>query len=80
MVFEAATYRKKDTKEFPQAESLDENFSGELWIGARVNKRWGRTNPLELSAMVKKYNAFGPSVQATSRDYWVADTWLKWSF
>lgn len=80
VVFEAATYRKKDIKEFPQNESLNENFSGELWIGARVNKRWGRTNPLELSAMVKKYNAFGPSVQATSRDYWVADTWLKWSF
>lgn len=80
VVFEAATYRKRDGKEFPQSNQLSENYSGELWVGARVNKRWGRTNPLELSAMVKKYNAFGPSVQPTSRDYWVADTWLKWSF
>jgi hypothetical protein len=80
VVFEASTYRKKDNKFLPQSDDESTNFAGEIWVGTRVNKRWGRKNPLELSGLVKKYNAFGPSVQPTSRDYWVADIWVKWSF
>ena len=49
-------------------------------MGCRVEQQWGATNPLELSAVVKKYNAFGPSVTETSADYWEADVWLKWEF
>jgi hypothetical protein len=49
-------------------------------VGAQVSRKWGKDNPLELSAMVRKFNAYGPSVTATSADYWDADVWLKWSF
>jgi hypothetical protein len=51
-----------------------------MWVGAQVRRKWFRENPLELSAMVRKYNAFGPSVTETSSDYWEADVWLKWEF
>lgn len=80
--FEAATYRTHDEKYNPNAEIRRStiNKSGEVWVGCRVKQRWGRKKPLELSALVKKYNAFGPSVTETSADYWEADVWLKWSF
>lgn len=80
--FEAATYRTNDKKFNPSAEVINEsiNKSGEMWVGCRVKQQWGRNNPLELSAVVRKYNAFGPSVTETSADYWEADVWLKWSF
>jgi hypothetical protein len=80
--FEAATYRTNDKKYNPSATVISEsiNKSGEIWVGCRVKQTWGRKNPLELSAMVRKYNAFGPSVTETSADYWEADVWLKWSF
>jgi hypothetical protein len=51
-----------------------------MWVGAQVHQKWFATNPLELSAMVRKYNAFGPSVTENSADYWEADVWLKWEF
>jgi len=30
--------------------------------------------------MVKKYNAYGPSVSETSANYWETDVWMKWTF
>ena len=50
----------------------------ELWVGTKVNKTWRES--ITLSALVKKFNAFGPSVSETSANYWEADVWLKWEF
>jgi len=81
VVFNAATYRSKDVKDsFGRTTRRTTTFSGEIWVGCQVKKKWGRRNPLELSALVRKFNAFGPSVTETSADYWEADVWLKWSF
>ena len=81
VVLEAATFRAKDIKEtFSTTNRTTTTFSGEIWVGAQVRKKWGKAKPLELSAMVRKYNAYGPSITETSADYWDADVWLKWSF
>lgn len=81
VVLEAATYRQKDiTDSFGRTDRRTVQFSGEVWVGAQVSRKWGKDNPLELSAMVRKFNAYGPSVTETSADYWDADVWLKWSF
>jgi hypothetical protein len=81
VTLEASTYRTRDDREtFGSRASETRNFSGEMWAGANVRHKWGKKNPLELSAMVRKYNAFGPSVTETSSDYWEADIWLSWEF
>ncbi len=81
VTLEASTYRTRDNREtFGSKTTVTENFSGEMWVGTTVRRRWFKKNPLELSAMVRKYNAFGPSVTETSSDYWEADIWLKWEF
>jgi hypothetical protein len=81
VTLEAATFRTRDFKEtFGTTTRETEVYSGEVWVGAKVNRKWGKNNPLELSALVKKYNAFGPSVTEASSDYWEADVWLKWEF
>jgi len=81
VTFEAATYRTRDDKtNLGSTVRESTNLSGEMWVGLRAKQRWGRANPLELSGMVRKYNAFGPSVTETSADYWEADIWVKWEF
>ena len=81
VTLEASTYRTRDNREtFGERNTITENFSGEMWVGTTVRRRWFQKNPLELSAMVRKYNAFGPSITETSSDYWEADIWLKWEF
>ena len=81
VTLEASTYRTRDDREtFGSRPTETRNFSGEMWAGANVRHKWGKKNPLELSAMVRKYNAFGPSVTETSSDYWEADIWLSWEF
>ena len=81
VTLEAATFRTRDFKEvFGVTTRESEVFSGELWVGAKVNRKWGKTDPLEVSILVKKYNAFGPSVTEASSDYWEADVWMKWEF
>jgi hypothetical protein len=81
VTLEAATFRTRDFKEtFGTTTRETEVYSGEVWVGAKVNRKLGKNNPLELSALVKKYNAFGPSVTEASSDYWEADVWLKWEF
>jgi hypothetical protein len=81
VTLEASTYRTRDDREnFGTKDTTTRTLSGEMWVGAQVRRRWGQKNPLELSAMVRKYNAFGPSVTETSSDYWESDIWLKWEF
>lgn len=81
VTLEAATFRTRDYKEIYGATTTEsEVFSGQMWVGARVNRKLGKTSPLEISAVVKKFNAFGPSVTEASGDYWEADTWVKWEF
>ncbi len=79
VVLEAATYRTRDDREtFGRVTAETTDLSGEIWVGTRVDRTWNRT--MTLSALVKKYNAFGPSVTKTSADYWEADVWLSWEF
>lgn len=81
VTLEASTYRTRDDREtFGAKDTTTRTLSGEMWVGTQVRRRWFKKNPLELSAMVRKYNAFGPSVTETSSDYWEADIWLKWEF
>ncbi len=81
VTLEGATYRTRDEKESRGATVREtENMAGEIWVGARVNQSWGRSNPLELSAMVKKFSAYGPSVSESASDYWEADVWFAWEF
>lgn len=81
VTLEASTYRTKDDRtSFGTKTTETQNLSGEMWTGLQVRRKWFKKNPLELSAMVRKYNAFGPSVTETSSDYWEADIWLKWEF
>ena len=81
VTLQGATYQTEDTKNiFGVRDRTTITRSGQVWVGTKVNKKWGRDNPLELSAMVKKYNAYGPAVNETSADYWEADVWLKWEF
>ncbi len=81
--FQTATYRTRDTVERfgPTSSTTTERYSGELWIGAVFNRRWGpQANPLHVDASVRRYLAYGPNVTDTSKDYWQADVSLKWSF
>jgi hypothetical protein len=81
VTLEASTYRTRDDRENLGARTTTtRNYSGEMWSGVQVSRRWFQKNTLELSAMVRKFNAFGPSVTETSSDYWEADIWLKWEF
>ncbi len=81
VTLEASTYRTRDDREnFGTRDTTTRTYSGEMWVGTQVRRRWFQKNPLELSVMVRKYNAFGPSVTETSSDYWEADIWLKWEF
>lgn len=81
--FQTATYRTRDAVEKFGAttSSLTERYSGELWLGALFNRKWGpKDNPLHCDAAVRRYLAYGPNVTETSKDYWKADVSLKWSF
>jgi hypothetical protein len=49
-------------------------------VGCRVDRSWGARQQAQVSAMIKKVNAYGPSITASSSDYWEADVWLKWLF
>ena len=81
VLLEGATYNTKDEKSsIGSTETVSERLEGKIWIGTKVSRKWGKKNPLELSAMVKKYNAYGPSISESSSDYWESDIWLKWEF
>ncbi|MDY0110803.1 MAG: hypothetical protein RBT60_12815 [Candidatus Krumholzibacteria bacterium] len=79
---QSATYRTLDTVErFGTTNTLNERYSGELWLGATLNRKWGSTaNPLSVDGRIKRVLAYGPNVTNTSRDYWEADVQLKWTF
>ncbi|MBK8165576.1 MAG: hypothetical protein IPK64_06340 [bacterium] len=81
ITLEAGTYRTRDEKTSPgRANSTSRTDSGELVVGGRVDRKFGRMQRVQVSAMVKKINAFGPSITASSSDFWEADAWLKWTF
>jgi len=81
VTLEASTYRTRDDRDtFGTKDTHVRTYSGEMWVGANVRRQWFRQNRLELSAMVRKYNAFGPSITETSSDFWETDIWLKWKF
>lgn len=78
-----ATYRTRDAVErFGAASStLTEKYSGEIWLGAVFNRRWGSPDrPASIDASVRRYLAYGPNVTETNRDYWQADASLKFTF
>lgn len=79
VVLEAATYRTRDDRvTFGRSTVETTDYSGEIWVGTRIDRTWD--SGITLSGMVKKYNAFGPSVTETSANYWESDIWLKWVF
>lgn len=80
---QTATFRTNDEIErYSGTESsINSNYSGELWVGAVIDRDIGpRTNPLALSGRIKRFLAYGPNVTDTSDDYWEADLLVKWSF
>jgi hypothetical protein len=80
--FQTATYRTLDSVErFGTTSSVTDRYSGELWLGATLNRKWGPpSRPLSLDARVRRYLAYGPNVTETSSDYWEADVKLRWTF
>ncbi len=81
VTFECGTYRTRDDKtSIGRTDSVTRTDSGEIVVGTRVDRTWGLKKEIEVSAMVKKINAYGPSVTASSADFWEADVWLKWLF
>ena len=81
VTLEGATERSEDTKENPNSLSGGTvNQGGKIWVGCKVDQKFGAKDQVELSALLRKYNAYGPGVTETSADYWEADVWLKWSF
>ena len=80
VTLEAATFRTRDFKErFGGNTTETEVFKGEVWVGCKVDRQWGR-GARHLSATVKKLHAYGPSVTEASADYWEADAWLELKF
>lgn len=82
VTLEGATYNRLDEKErFGSRTSVTENQAGEVWTGVKVLRKFGpKKSPIDVSLLVKKYNAYGPAVTETSADYWEADCWVKWKF
>lgn len=78
---DCGTYRTRDDKtSIGRTNTESRTDSGELVIGTRVDRTLGAKQEFEVSAMVKKINAYGPSVTANSADFWEADVWFKWKF
>jgi hypothetical protein len=81
VTLEAGTYRTRDVKtSIGRTTSETRTDSGDLVVGCRVDRSWGARQQAQVSAMIKKVNAYGPSITASSSDYWEADVWLKWLF
>jgi hypothetical protein len=78
---DCGTYRTRDDKtSIGRTNTTSRTDSGELVIGTRVDRTLGAKQDFEVSAMIKKINAYGPSVTASSADFWEADVWFKWMF
>lgn len=81
VTLELGTYRTRDDKtSLGRTSSQTRTDSGNLVMGSRVDRTWGARKQFQVSALIKKINAYGPSVTASSSDYWEADAWLKWQF
>jgi len=78
---EGASYRTKDLKDtFGVSPNTRDTRSGEIWLGAVVNKTWGSTRNKVLAATVRRYYANGPNVQESNAQYWDADMSFRWKF
>ena len=78
---EAATYRTRDLIErYGATINATERYSGELWVGAVVNRTFGSERPFTVKGRVKRNLAYGPNVTDTSDDYWDADVLVSWRF
>lgn len=81
VTLEVGTYRTRDNKtSIGRTTSTTSTDSGDLVVGSRIDRSWGARQQFQVSAMIKKINAYGPSITASSADYWEADVWLKWMF
>lgn len=79
LTVEGATDRTKDIRDtFGRRVTTVDQRSGKVMIGATLKQKWGASR--ELSASVRKRNAFGPSVQRTNADFWDADATFSWRF
>ena len=73
------TYQNKDvTDSFGNTVTTRDQRSGRVGVGGTITKSWGQSKTLK--AIVRKYAAYGPSVQETSKDYWDADIKFSWRF
>jgi hypothetical protein len=78
---EGATYRSRDvTETIGSGGRMTERYSGQIWLGARLDQQIGGSKPLKLSGVIRKYLAYGPNVTDTSDDYWEANVTLDWRF
>ncbi len=78
---EATTYRTRDLIErYGATINATERYSGELWVGAVVNRSFGSRQPFSVKGRVKRNLAYGPNVTDTSDDYWDADVLVSWRF
>ncbi len=67
VTLEAATYRTRDDKTLLGRTTTETRTdSGELIVGGRVERFWGAKKEIQVSAMVKKINAYGPSITAST--------------
>lgn len=81
VTLEASTYRTRDDRtSLGRTTTETRTDSAELVVGGRVDQSWGARKQAAVSAVIRKINAYGPSITATSSDYWEADVWLKWMF
>lgn len=80
VTLEGRTKYGRDRRFNPLTESEKLEKDGEVHTGLRARKKWGGRNPVELSLKLEKVHAYGRGVQPESADYWVIDSWLKWSF
>jgi len=79
LTLHGTTYQTKDEKDsFGTRARTSDRRSGKVGVGGAVDKRWGSSGTLK--ATVRKYYAYGSSVQETSKDYWDADIRLSWGF
>ena len=78
---EGTTYRKKDYKEaYGSSTTVTERFSGEVAVGGRLKKTFGKDKNKSLTLAARRFFAEGPNVQEVNRAYWDADLEWKWSF
>lgn len=78
---EGSTYSTLDEKtSISSTERVTNRREGKIWVGTKVNRKWGKDDNLELSALIRKNNGYGPSITEANANYWETDIWFKWRF